>query len=157
MSNISIHELYKERKEKYLETIEKSLEQHLWDTLGEYPRIDRVGVRSKSIERFLAKAEKTTHKGTPKYTHPLSQIQDQLGARIVTFYKSDVDEISKKVKEFFRHVEEQKFIPDTPSEFGYEGRHFILFMPEDIITSPELKDNLPQFFELQIKSTENTE
>ena len=60
------------------------LETHLKSVFEGYPRIDRISVRPKSVERFVGKAEKQTE-GRPKYTDPLNQIQDQIGARIVTF------------------------------------------------------------------------
>ena len=51
-------------------------------------RIDRITVRAKDVERFVAKA--TRQEGdTPKYSDPLRQIHDQIGERVVVFYISD--------------------------------------------------------------------
>ncbi len=43
-------------------------------------------------------------------------------------------------------------VPDSIKEFGYEGQHYIFFLPEAIIPNSDFKDNLPPFFELQIKT-----
>jgi ppGpp synthetase/RelA/SpoT-type nucleotidyltranferase len=43
-------------------------------------------------------------------------------------------------------------VPESPSEFGYEGKHYVLFLPKDLLT-PELpREDCPTFFELQIKT-----
>lgn len=152
MESTEVESIYCQRRQIYLEPIEKHLEAHLRDTIGTYPRIDRISVRSKSVDKFVSKAKKVAADNVLKYSDPINQIQDQLGARVVTNYIEDVDCISKIIKNYYRYVEEQHFIPDSASEFGYEGRHFILFIPDDIIFSEEQKHNLPPFFELQIKT-----
>jgi ppGpp synthetase/RelA/SpoT-type nucleotidyltranferase len=107
--------------------------------------------RPKSVDRFLQKAAKNTN-GEPKYSDPLNQIQDQIGARIVVFYKNDVTALADEVPKYFRSVETQSIVPDSISEFGYEGRHFILFLPEDIVAESHKGMSAPLFFELQIKT-----
>jgi ppGpp synthetase/RelA/SpoT-type nucleotidyltranferase len=66
----------------------KPLESILCDYIKQYfdsqPRIDRITARAKGVESFVNKAENIVE-GKLKYTEPLSQIQDQLGVRIVTF------------------------------------------------------------------------
>jgi putative GTP pyrophosphokinase len=52
----------------------------------------------------------------PKYSDPLSQIQDQIGARIIVFYQSDVGRIDELVKKYFRAIEYRKVVPDSESE-----------------------------------------
>jgi len=116
------------------------------------PRIDRISARAKSVDRFLKKASKTDQSGNPKYTDPLNQIQDQLGARIVTFYKHDVETVAARVEQFFRSVEKRVVVPDSPHEFGYEGQHFILFIPEDLLDDLSRAAGAPLFFELQVKT-----
>jgi ppGpp synthetase/RelA/SpoT-type nucleotidyltranferase len=108
--------------------------------------IDRVAVRAKSTERFIQKALKIEN-GYPKYPDPLNQIQDQIGARIVVFYLSDVDVITKWIKGYFPPIEEKDITLEKATEFGYEGKHFILFLPKDIKISGQIG---PNFFEMQI-------
>jgi len=114
-------------------------------------RIDRIVTRAKSVDRFLVKATKIEN-GVRKYPDPLNQIQDQIGARIVTFYKSDVEFLAGQVPKFFRSVEDKALVPDSPKEFGYEGRHFVLFVPEDVLDEAAHQRGAPVFFELQIKT-----
>jgi ppGpp synthetase/RelA/SpoT-type nucleotidyltranferase len=147
----SLREAYAARQVTMLLPLAALLEAHLKGLFDSYPRIDRIAVRAKSVDRFVAKAEKQTE-GKPKYDDPLNQIQDQLGARIVTFYKSDVDYLAEEIKKYFRYIESRQIVPDSEREFGYEGRHFILFIPRDVFDDTVLEDESISFFELQIKT-----
>lgn len=144
-------EAYQRRFDAVLTPIATALEQHLREIFDREPRVERVTARAKSVERFLSKAE-TVVDGKKKYSEPLRQIQDQLGARIVTFYVSDVDRIGKLVSRYFRPVELKDVVPDLEWEFGYFGRHYILVVPSDVIEKSMDKSHVPQFFELQVKT-----
>lgn len=147
----TVADTYKERREKMLLPLAERLEAHLKSVFDGYPRIDRISVRAKNIERFIAKSEKQND-GKPKYDDPLNQIQDQLGARIVTFYKNDVEQLAEEVKKYFRYIESRQIVPDSEREFGYEGRHFILFLPRDVFDETVKEEDSIPFFELQIKT-----
>ena len=147
----TVADTYKERREKMLLPLAERLEAHLKSVFDGYPRIDRISVRAKSIERFVAKSEKQND-GKHKYDDPLNQIQDQLGARIVTFYKNDVEQLAEEVKKYFRYIESRQIVPDSEREFGYEGRHFILFLPRDVFDETVREEDSIPFFELQIKT-----
>jgi ppGpp synthetase/RelA/SpoT-type nucleotidyltranferase len=147
----SLREAYAARQVTMLLPLAAHLEAYLKGLFDSYPRIDRIAVRAKSVDRFVAKAEKQTE-GKPKYDDPLNQIQDQLGARIVTFYKSDVDYLAEEIKKYFRYIESRQIVPDSEREFGYEGRHFILFIPRDVFDDTVREDESISFFELQIKT-----
>jgi putative GTP pyrophosphokinase len=147
----SLKDAYAERRERVLAPLAKRLEAHLGSLFGNIPRIDRISVRAKSVDRFLGKAAKQEN-GKSKYDDPLNQIQDQLGARIVTFYASDVERIRLEVERYFRYIESKKIVPESEREFGYEGRHFILFVPQDLIDEKLDRDESVEFFELQIKT-----
>ena len=62
----TVADTYKEAREKMLLPLAERLEAHLKSVFDGYPRIDRISVRAKSIERFVAKSEKQNH-GKPKY------------------------------------------------------------------------------------------
>ncbi|NVO07341.1 MAG: RelA/SpoT domain-containing protein [Rhodoferax sp.] len=119
--------------------------------LSGQPRVDRISVRAKSIPRFLAKASKQED-GEQKYSAPLEQIQDQIGARIITFYITDLDLISAVILKYFRPIEIKAIVPDSEKEFGYVGKHFILVLPEDVFPDGIDKRQVPLFFELQVKT-----
>lgn len=147
----TVEDAYKERRKQMLLPLANRLETHLKSVFDGYPRIDRISVRAKSIERFVAKAENQSD-GKPKYDDPLNQIQDQLGARIVMFYKTDVERLAEEVKKYFRYIESRQIVPDSEREFGYEGRHFILFLPRDVFDETVREEDSIPFFELQIKT-----
>jgi len=142
---------YRERYRAVLEPLAAAIEEHLLDHLGSEPRIDRVSARAKSVDRFLEKAQSVVD-DKPKYEDPLRQIQDQIGARIVTFYRSDVDRIAAVIEKYYRPVETQELLPECEWEFGYFGRHYVLLLPSDLMDPALDKSQMPDFFELQIKT-----
>src|SRR6266704_1503152 len=109
---------YRKRFDAALKPVASALEDQLREYFQAEPRIDRVNVRAKSVERFLAKAD-TLIDGKPKYVEPLRQIQDQIGARIITFYRSDVDRIAATVQKYYRPIESKDVVPESEWEFGY--------------------------------------
>lgn len=142
---------YAERFEKVLQPLSVALEDHLRDLLKGVERIDRIQARAKSITRFLDKAGKT-ESGKPKYSNPLHQIQDQVGARVICFYLDDVERISTHLEAYLKGVEKRNVVPESDSEFGYFGKHYVQFIPSDVINSSWDKKMVPDFFELQIKT-----
>jgi ppGpp synthetase/RelA/SpoT-type nucleotidyltranferase len=123
----------------------------LTDCLKGVPRIDRIAVRPKDIDRFLAKATKLQD-GVPKYAEPLEQIQDQIGARVITFYPIDVIGLDPIVKKWFNPIEFKDHVPESEWEFGYFGRHYVLAVPTDIIDDSWDRTMIPRFVELQVKT-----
>lgn len=124
----------------------------LQDHLTGVPRIDRVTARAKSPSRFLAKALKASEEGSAKYQHPFEQIQDLVGARVIVFYKQDVDAVSEVVERYYNSIERRGLIPESEREFGYVGKHFILALPDDLFDDGADRARMPTFFELQIKT-----
>ncbi len=143
---------YKKRKETYLDAIAINLQSQLSDKLKDVSRIDRISTRVKDTVRFVEKSEKKEKNGKAKYEDPLVQIQDQIGARIIVLCTRDVGLVERKIKDYYRFVEKQKLAPESDSEFGYEGKHYVLRIPQDVIDDGIDKDKIPQFFELQIKT-----
>ena len=154
MTTEELERAYRVRYATALEPLANNLRGYIRSLIEEnqLPRIDRVDARAKSVERFLGKARKEKDGGGLKYSDPLSQIQDQVGARIVTFYRSDIERVGSLVNAYFTHIEKKTIVPDSVSEFGYEGQHFILFLPQDLMTRGIPRDLCPRFFELQIKT-----
>jgi len=139
------------RREQVLLPLAGRIEMHLKSLFEGFPRIDRISARAKSVDRFIGKAMKQEN-GKPKYDDPLNQIQDQVGARIVTFYASDVERVRVEIEKYFKYIESKKVVPESETEFGYEGRHFILFVPTDLLDESLSNDESVEFFELQIKT-----
>jgi ppGpp synthetase/RelA/SpoT-type nucleotidyltranferase len=94
----------------------------------------------------------TIVRSRPKYAEPINQIQDQIGARTITFYLSDVERLDGTVKKYFRPIEFKDRVPESEWEFGYFGRHYVLVIPTDVIDDGIDRHLMPGFFELQIKT-----
>lgn len=142
---------YKRRYDAILKPLADALQAYLADCLSGEPRIDRIAARAKGIDRFVAKATKLVG-SAPKYQEPFVQIQDQVGARIITFYLGDVERLDPIIKKYFNPIEYKDLIPDSHWEFGYFGRHYILAIPSDVIDEKWDKEMIPRFFELQVKT-----
>lgn len=147
----TLQSVYSNNRAKYLIRISERLECLLKEYVADESRIDRVSARAKSLESFMVKAKKRIN-GHLIYKTPLVEIQDQIGARIIVSFKSDVLRISNIVTKYFRSIEEKAVYPENDSEFGYFGHHFILFLPSDVFVSDEERERCPNMFELQIKT-----
>jgi ppGpp synthetase/RelA/SpoT-type nucleotidyltranferase len=148
----TLADLYGARYKDVLLEIEPELEKLIRNHLSGTPRLDRIVVRAKRPTSFLKKADALDDGGQKKYSDPLVQIQDQLGARVVVFYTSDVDPLSENLKRYFRSIEERAIVPDNEATFGYFGKHYILALPKDAIPSRIDVKSAPSFFELQVKT-----
>jgi ppGpp synthetase/RelA/SpoT-type nucleotidyltranferase len=142
---------YKRRYDAVLIPLVEALRAFLADCLKGAPRIDRIAVRPKDIDRFVEKATKLKD-GVSKYAEPLEQIQDQVGARVITFYPTDVLALDPIIKKWFNPIEFKDHVPESEWEFGYFGRHYVLAVPTDIIDDGWDKTMIPRFFELQVKT-----
>ena len=147
----TLEQQYRIRFDTFLSPVARQLETHLKDSLSHVPRIDRISARAKSVDRFVQKAAKV-ESGQAKYSDPMNQIQDQLGARIITFYASDVPRIADEVRRFFHPIENKVRVPETENEFGYIGEHFVLAIPSDVLVGIETAEEPLTLFELQIKT-----
>lgn len=129
---MTIEDEYKKRWETYLKPIASKLQARLIDELKDIPRIDRVYARAKDPSRFIKKAKKKENSDL-KYENPLVQIQDQIGARVIVFYLNDVALVEEEIEAYYRPIEKQNLVPESDSEFGYVGKHYVLMLPEDVI------------------------
>jgi len=148
---MTVEAQYRARYETVLFPIADKLSNLLQDIFAGQPRIDRISTRPKSVERFMGKAA-AVKDGKAKYDDPLHQIQDQIGARIITFYKDDVHRISEEVQRYFHAIESKDMLPENEWEFGYFGNHHILMLQQDLIDPNFDKNLVPYCFELQIKT-----
>lgn len=149
---MTVEAQYRVRYDNVLFSIAGKLEALLRDILSGQPRIDRISTRPKSVERFVDKANAVTRDGKPKYDDPLHQIQDQIGARIITFYKDDVQRISHEVQRYFHAIESKNVVPEDEWKFGYFGNHHVLMLQKDLVDPAFDNDLVPYCFELQIKT-----
>jgi len=147
----SLKATYIARYEAALRPLAMALSDYIAELFKGEPRIDRISARAKDPDSFLKKAS-AVEGSRRKYLDPLAQIQDQIGARIVTFYRSDVDRIDRIVNRYFKPIEFKDRVPESEWEFGYFGRHYVLILPSDIQGDDLDRQYIPDFFELQIKT-----
>lgn len=147
----NLREEYADRFESFLKPAAKELQSYLKSLLIDQARVDRITARAKSVDSFVKKGVKEIE-GAFVYKDPISQIQDQIGARVVVFYKDDVDIVSDVIRNNFRSIEHVEIIPESEQEFGYMGVHFVLHCPRDIFPDEVTRSQNPRFFELQIKT-----
>ncbi len=137
--------------ESVLTPIARKLEENLKFTFDGVKNIDRISCRAKTVNSFINKALKCDEQGVLKYQNPLTQIQDQIGARIIVFYRSDVDIAKCIIDDYFSSIEWSKKEPASDMEFSYFGEHYICSMLDDAVPAG-LEEQAPQVFELQIKT-----
>lgn len=149
---MTVEEEYRARYDEVLVPLSASLSELLAEHLCGCERVDRISSRPKSVNRFVAKAAKITDRGVPKYEHPLAQIQDQIGARVTVFYKSDVESVREVLMRYLRPVESKDLVPASEWEFGYFGWHSVCLFPAELIIPDWSSEHVPNFFELQVKT-----
>jgi len=141
---------YRKLRENILVHVSRDLKGYIESLIQDFIRVDGIYTRAKSVDSFIKKAEQIDN-GIVKYKDPINQIQDQIGARIVVNYLSDVKRIKEEFVElYFKHIENKRIVPDSDKEFGYFGEHYILLLPEDVIDGFENEENCPVLFEMQI-------
>lgn len=110
--------LYKTFTEELHKLIEKCLSNRNID-------VAQIQSRTKTVKRFVEKIE---IKGQ-KYENPLREITDLSGARIIAYYKEDVDAIVKMIEDEFEidwenSVDKTKELP--LDRFGYQSDHYVV-------------------------------
>ena len=83
--------------------------------------------RTKTVPSFAEKATRTKA-GTPLYTDPLNQITDQLGVRVITYVRDDVDAVADVLAEQVIVHDDRDWGQQTAREgrFGYASRHLMI-------------------------------
>lgn len=143
---------YQTKYGQFLVPVASQLERLIINHMRGILRIDRISARAKSPDRFVEKANRLGKDGKPRYSSPLVQIQDQIAARVVVFYKYDIEPTSQQLLKYFRQIEERTVVPDSEWQFGYFGKHLVLALPGDAIPKGIDPSNVPKFFELQVKT-----
>ena len=86
-----------------------------------------VSGRAKGIASFAAKAGRL-REGRPMFPDPLNDITDQIGLRVITYLRGDVDVVARVLHEEFEVLDDRDLGLQTASEgrFGYASRHLVL-------------------------------
>lgn len=138
-----------------LSALAEQLEAGARESVEDLKHIDRITFRVKEPKSFVKKAL-TPKDGAPlerKYTAPMSEIEDQVAGRVITFFKDDIPLVCEQLESRFGPVEHTVKEPVEPDEFGYESNHFVFVIPQHL--KPEgwdLNDDMPTTFELQVRT-----
>ena len=151
MTRAALQQEYAQLREHALIPLAERIEGYLKQIFRETPRIDRIAARAKAVDRFVDKALREED-GHLKYSDPMQQIQDQIGCRVVVFYLGDVVAAAEVVNRYFRPIEARALVPESESEFGYFGKHYVCLIPTDVYDESIPDGTGPKFFELQIKT-----
>lgn len=142
-----------ERRAPLLDAIARNLEKELAEMLTYLPHIDRVYFRAKSPASFLEKVQASADDGSPKYAHPLEEIEDQIAGRVLVFYRSDITAVIQTLEGKWRKVEQEHRRPASSSQFDYETTHRICVITPDMCPPEWSKlEDRPTTFELQIRT-----
>ncbi|CAM3180298.1 GTP pyrophosphokinase [Nocardioides dubius] len=97
-----------------------------------------VTSRTKSVSSFANKTTRTED-GRPVYDDPLSQITDQVGVRVITYVRTDVDAVADLLAASMRVLDDRDLGKVTASQgrFGYASRHLLVAL-DPAHASPEL-------------------
>lgn len=142
-----LKETYENKMPKYeklgsnlTEAIEILLKEHSIQYLKVYYRI-------KETDSFVGKIDR---KG---YDSPFEDTEDICGIRIICYYKSDIDEICRIIKQEFNVLTSQdKEELLDPDQFGYRSHHLIVKIKDGWLSTPNYRglDNLKA--EIQIRT-----
>ena len=86
-----------------------------------------VTARTKSVESFAAKAERAVD-GRRLFSDPLVEITDQVGLRIITYLREDVDAVATLLSDEMRLLDDRDMGLETAREgrWGYASRHLLV-------------------------------
>lgn len=87
------------------------------------------------------------------YTEPVEEIEDICGLRIICFYLTDVNKISKLIEEEFEVVNSvDKTENLNENEFGYRSRHYVVKVKPEWCNVPNYKELKDLKAEIQIRT-----
>lgn len=86
-----------------------------------------IAARTKSVESFAAKAERIVD-GKRLYSDPLVEITDQIGLRVITYLREDVDAVVTLLADEMRLLDDRDMGLETAREgrWGYASRHVLV-------------------------------
>jgi ppGpp synthetase/RelA/SpoT-type nucleotidyltranferase len=86
-----------------------------------------ITARTKSVESFAAKAERAVD-GRRLFRDPLVEITDQVGLRVITYLREDVDTVARLLTDEMRLLDDRDMGLETAREgrWGYASRHLLV-------------------------------
>lgn len=115
-----------------------------------------ASARAKGLESFRQKSLRTSREdqARPRYTNPLKDITDQVGARVITYLAETVERVCQIVEREFEVVEktDKGSLTRAAGIFGYASKHYLVRISEGRAALPEYVDLRDQVVEIQIRT-----
>lgn len=93
-------------------------------------KIHSIEARAKAIDSFGKKASEQSlqEPNRPRYLHPLSEITDLAGVRVITFFPRTLDIVDKIIRSEFNVIEmsDKTQILIKEEKFGYGSIHYLV-------------------------------
>lgn len=134
MARTSEAELRKqyEARRPHLEKLRLTLEDSLTTALDDLPHVDRVSVRVKDTKSFVSKVLQRIGEDN-EYVSPFEDVEDQVAARILVFFTTDLKPVEDRIQEWLAPVEFQRKKPELINSFDYETDHIIVTLPDVLL------------------------
>jgi ppGpp synthetase/RelA/SpoT-type nucleotidyltranferase len=110
--------------------IARALKSEFEGVLAGQAGIERVEFRVKELDSFVEKALSIGKDGKRRYVHPFEEIEDQVGGRVMVFFRATIDEVLPRLSGRFAAVESLRKEPAAEA-FGYESHHFVFQIPPE--------------------------
>lgn len=94
--------------------------------------------RTKSVESFAGKAARRAE-GRLQFPDPLEQITDQIGLRVITYVRDDVDAVAQLLAGELTVLEDRDMGQETADEgrWGYASRHLVVAVDSSRTLTPQ--------------------
>lgn len=94
--------------------------------------------RTKSIESFAGKSARVVD-GQLLYPDPLEQITDQIGLRVITYVRDDVDAVAQLLAQELTVLQDRDMGQETADQgrWGYSSRHLVIAVDSSRTLTPE--------------------
>jgi len=107
--------------------------------------------RTKTVPSFVAKLKRKNE----KYAHPLREVTDLVGLRVVLFYLDDVERVGDVIRKRFEvdptHSGDRSAILD-PDRFGYLAVHHVVQLTAERCKMPEWAEYRGIYAEIQVRT-----
>jgi ppGpp synthetase/RelA/SpoT-type nucleotidyltranferase len=112
------------------------------------PLLHQISYRTKEPEKFIEKCERKA------YEHPLKQMKDLAGIRIVTFFEKDVAKIEEIISRNFvkDDLHSMTKAPASSRVLSYRSVHLVTKLSDELACQPEFHEFKDLTMEIQIRS-----
>ena len=118
--------------------------------------VNSVEARAKEPESLGTKAETPSENDplAPKYRHPLNEITDLAGVRIITFFPRSVESVGECIRKEFEVLEHTDLSRTLLQEerFGYLSEHYLVRLSSKRTALPEYRSHFDLVAEIRVRT-----